>query len=189
MDTTVDKTDVLAAALEELRSGNPESAAARLAADYPHAPTSRTKRNWTQKRALKIFRRDGFIDRYSGQRLVYPGALRSISLLLPQSFPAHPNWKMSETHMAFWELFPTLDHLLPVARGGADDESNLVTTSMLRNQAKSSWTLEELGWDLLPAGRLSDWDGLLSATRELLTERPELLEDPYLGRWHAAANS
>ena len=40
----------------------------------------------------------------------------------------------------------TIDHVIPVARGGADDESNVVTTSMLRNSAKSNWLLDEVGW-------------------------------------------
>ncbi|MFF0818704.1 HNH endonuclease [Rhodococcus sp. NPDC003318] len=54
---------------------------------------------------------------------------------------------MSQTHFAYWELFPTIDHIVPVTRGGADDESNWVTTSMLRNSAKAHWTLDELGGD------------------------------------------
>ena len=68
---------------------------------------------------------------------------------------------MSETHMIYWELFPTVDHVVPIARGGGDDESNWVTTSMLHNSAKSNWKLEELGWQLLPAGDIEQWDGLL----------------------------
>jgi HNH endonuclease len=53
---------------------------------------------------------------------------------------------------AFWEVGATIDHVVPVTRGGADDESNWVTTSMARNSAKMNWTLEELGWTLHPPG-------------------------------------
>ena len=56
---------------------------------------------------------------------------------------------MSEGHMAYWELFPTIDHILPVARGGLDSEENLVCCSMLTNSIKSNWTLEQLQWQLL----------------------------------------
>lgn len=118
---------------------------------------------------------------------MYPGALRILSLLAPSAFPAHPNWKMSETHIAYWECFPTLDHLLPIARGGADTDKNLMTTSMLRNGAKSNWTLNELGWKLHPAGDVRDWDGLMRATAAVIVERPELLKDKYLRNWHDAA--
>lgn len=60
----------------------------------------------------ELFVRDGFIDRYRGTRLVYPPTLRLISEELPEQFPYHRNWKMSETHHAFWELTPTVDHIL-----------------------------------------------------------------------------
>ena len=93
---------------------------------------------------------------------------------MPQEFPAHPNWKMSASHVMYWELCATIDHLVPVSRGGADDKSNYVTTSVLRNSAKAHWTLEELGWTLHPPGLMGSWDGLMgwfldtrSGTREL----------------------
>lgn len=184
-----DKLNVLMEALADLARGEVESASARISAGYPFEPRERRKRSWTQRRALSVFLRDGFVDRYTSERLVYPGALRVLSLLVPRAFPAHPNWKMSETHMAYWELFPTLDHILPIGRGGADTDENLVTTSMLHNQAKSSWTLDELGWKLYPAGNATDWDGLLIATSSLIEARPELLNDKYLRGWHNAAMS
>lgn len=51
---------------------------------------------------------------------------------------------MSECHIVYWELFPTIDHIVPVARGGRNSEENWVSTSMLRNSAKFNGTLEEL---------------------------------------------
>ena len=55
---------------------------------------------------------------------MFPGALRLLIQLLPQQFPYPQNWKISSTHPAFWELFPTIDHIVPVARGGTDSEDN-----------------------------------------------------------------
>jgi hypothetical protein len=118
--------------------------------------------------------RDGFIDRYSGERLVFPGTLRLLSMRLEDVFPYHPNWKMSETHMAFWELSPTVDHVVPVARGGKDDESNWVTTSMLRNSAKANWTLEELGWQCREIERSPEWDGLLPWFVDYVGSHPDV---------------
>lgn len=82
---------------------------------------------------------DGFLDRYSGTKLVHPGVLRILSVLLPEEFPFHRNWLMTQSHVAFWELFPTIDHRVPVAHGGEDTESNWVSTSMLRNSVKAHW--------------------------------------------------
>jgi 5-methylcytosine-specific restriction endonuclease McrA len=182
-----DKVDILAEALADLVQDNAQAASERIKANYPFEARPSVKRSWTPSRALAIFRRDGFVDRYSGRRLVYPGTLKVLSLLIPTVFPEHPSWKMSETHFAYWELFPTMDHILPVARGGSDTEENLVTTSFLRNQAKSSWTLEELGWVIHPAGDIEKWDGLLGATCSLVASRPELLANKYLRTWHDAA--
>lgn len=47
---------------------------------------------------------------YQGTRPVYPGVLYLLSALLPEDFPSHRNGKMDRTHLAFWELFPTIDH-------------------------------------------------------------------------------
>jgi len=184
-----DKLNVLVEALADLSQGKVEAAGARISADYPFEPKVRSKRSWTRRRVLSISRRDGFINRYTGNKLVYPGALRVLSLLVPDAFPYQKHWKMSETHMAWWELTPTLDHILPVARGGPDNDENLVTTSMLHNQAKLNWTLDELGWKLHPAGNATDWDGLLETTSALIASRSELLNDKYLRQWHDAALS
>ncbi|ETT28834.1 hypothetical protein RR21198_5809 [Rhodococcus rhodochrous ATCC 21198] len=106
---------------------------------------------------------------------------------MPTEFPFDPHWAMSQSHIAFWELFPTLDHPVPVARGGADEESNWVSTSMLHNSAKANGTLDELGWTLVPPGDHTRWDGLTGWFVEHLRTHPEMLTDPYLARWFRAS--
>lgn len=73
--------------------------------------------------------------------------------------------------------------MVPLARGGADDESNRVTTSQLRSAAKAHWTLEELGWSLRPAGSLADWDGLTGWFRATLAASPELARNAAVRPW------
>jgi hypothetical protein len=182
------KTQIIKAVCNSLLTGDSAAAVATARSGYPFAPPQSTGRVYTESVCTAIFVRDGFIDRYSGSQLVFPGALRLLSLLLPSEFPFHPNWKMTETHMAYWELFPTVDHVVPVARGGADNDSNWVTTSMLRNSAKSNWTLEELGWQLVPPGEFRQWDGLLTWFISFLTQEPSHLANTYIRRWHRAAN-
>ena len=145
------------------------------------------RKSYGRNDALKIFARDGFIDRYSGKQLVFPGILLLFSKLYPAEFPYNRNWRMDSTHFAYWELSPTLDHVMPLARGGENVKSNLVTTSMLRNQAKANWTLEELGWELLPQGDLSAWDGLMNRFFELVETDESVLQDPKIRMWHSAA--
>jgi hypothetical protein len=182
-----DQAAILGRALQYLSTSGAAAAGDILRAEYPFVPVAPEGRRYTEFQSLQVFVRDGFVDRYSGQRLVFPGVFRLLSRLLPQEFPFHPNWKMAETHPAYWQLFPTIDHVLPVARGGADSEANWVTTSMLRNAGKANWTLEELGWSLQPPGSLPDWDGLMKLFLEFVDSDRSVLEDGYLRRWHSAA--
>ncbi len=185
MDT---KPQTISDVCDALLQGDRTRASEIARQQYPFSPLESVTRKYSQTQAIRLFVRDGFIDRYLGSRLVFPGTLRILSRVLPEDFPAHPNWKMSASHIMFWELFPTLDHIVPVARGGADDESNLVTTSMLRNSAKSNWTLDELGWHLLPPGDFAQWDGLLRWFLAFIQSDASHLSDGYTRAWHAAAS-
>jgi hypothetical protein len=137
---------------------------------------------------MRVFLRDGFIDRYTGDPLVFPPVLRVLSDAMPKEFPFHPNWKMDVTHPAYWEVGATVDHVVPRSRGGLAEDENLVTTSMASNSAKGSWTLEQLGWTLHPPGMLRDWDGLVSWFLEYSREHPDVLKKlPDIRHWHKAA--
>jgi len=118
---------------------------------------------------------------------VFPPALRLMSHFFPNEFPYHKNGKMTEGHIAYWELLPTIDHLYPVARGGSDTEDNWVSCSMTTNSIKANWTLEELGWKLLPSGDSRVWDGLLGWFVEQINRDQTLLKEPYFKRWQGAA--
>jgi 5-methylcytosine-specific restriction endonuclease McrA len=152
----------------------------------PFLPKARTLRQYRASDALRVFIRDGFIDRYSGQRLVFPGVLRLLSEILKEDFPFHPNWRTDLTHAAYWSLFPTVDHIGPVSKAGADNDQNWVTTSQLKNSAKGNWTLGELGWDTFPPGKFEEWDGLLGWFLDYVKAHPEHLRHPYLKAWYAA---
>jgi hypothetical protein len=162
--------------------------ARRIAAGYPHVRSELSRRSYSENELLGLFLRDGFVDRYSGNRLVFPGTLRLLSVLLPNELPFQEHWRMSDCHPMYWDLCPTLDHCVPLARGGSDDPSNWVTTSMRLNQAKANWTIEEVGWTLHPSGRLDAWDGLTRWFLEYVAQHPEHREHASLKRWHRAAD-
>ncbi len=170
-----DKAYIIHHRRARLANGDFESAVATAKAEYPFSSLSNTGRKYTPDQMMTIFIRDGFIDRYSGTRLVFPGTLRLLSRLLPTEFPFHTNWKMSECHIMYWELFPTVDHICPVARGGSDDESNWVTTSMLRNSAKSNWLLSELDWKLFPPAMSIAITASILGAQSIGAGRPQLL--------------
>jgi len=135
---------------------------------------------------MEVFLRDGFIDRYSGDRLVNPGALRVISELLPAEFPYHPHGRRDESHIAYWELMPTVDHVVPLAQGGPHEIENFATTSMLRNLAKRNASLEQLDWTLRPSGSLTQWDGMSRWFADFVKRTPDLREVKHIDDWFRA---
>jgi hypothetical protein len=188
IDRADDRADVIARVCDAL--GLDEAVRAREVAgrEYPFVPQANAgrRRSFTKAEYLRIFSRDNFIDRYSGTRLVFPGTLHLLSHVLPEEFPAHPNWKVAVSHIMYWELFPTIDHVVPVARGGPDDDTNWVTTSMLLNQQKSFSTLEELGWTKRPVTKGLDWDGRFEWFMRFVKAQPHLRENDKVDAWYQA---
>jgi len=183
----VEAAAVLRQLCDLLKSDDSSAAVELLRTHYPPPSSQTRRRSWPPTRAMRIFVRDGFTDRYTGSSLVFPGTLRAISLLLPKDFPYHPNWRQSETHFAFWELYPIIDHVAPLARGGSDDDENVVTTSMIRNAAKANWTLEELGWPTTLAPVATEWDGLLQWFMIAYEKFEVVRADPGTRAWHRIA--
>jgi hypothetical protein len=182
-----DRAATIAAIGEALALGSRAEARTLVRQRYPFEGRAAVRRKYTKLDALRVFHRDGFIDRYSGARLVFPGTLRLLSIEMPRDFPYHPNWKLEATHPAYWQLYPTLDHVVAVAHGGPDDESNWVTTSMLHDSAKAHWPLAELAWELHPPGDPRVWDGLTGWFLDRVRSRPRLLTRSPLREWARAA--
>ena len=184
---TCDPSEVLRRVCQSIEHDRLADAAAIISKDYPFTPFSNVGRRYSVLQCMRMFIRDGFIDRYSGTRLVFPGTLRLLSILLPAEFPFQSNWRTDMCHFAFWEIFPTIDHRVPVSRGGDDAEDNWVTTSMVRNAAKANFTVEELGWRMVPPGDLGTWDGLTSWCLRECERRTDFASSDYLRRWTEAA--
>lgn len=181
--------DALQQVSDLLSSGDSTSAAEILGSVFPPLPLSAPRASWSFARLTEVFIRDGFTDRYFGVPLVFPGALRAMSVLSPSLLPYHRNWKQTLTHPAYWSHYPTIDHVVPLARGGADDPSNVVTTSMLHNAAKSNWLLSELGWPIAEAPSAAGWDGLLTWFCREYERNEKLRQEPSLRKWYNAAKS
>ena len=97
-----EKSMVIAAVCHALQEGVADTASSLLKRDYPFASDPITKRQYGPLESSRVFMRDGFLDRYTGERLVFPPVLRVISIALPADFPYHPNWKTDVTHPAYW---------------------------------------------------------------------------------------
>jgi hypothetical protein len=186
-DWSAERVATVAEVCDALMRGDFKGASELVEQRYPLATRREARASISKLDSVQVFLKDGFVDRYTGDRLVFPPVLRVISEALPEQFPYQKNWKFGVCHTAYWELTPTVDHVVPVARGGAHDITNWVSTSMLRNQVKGHWTLEELGWELVSPGRLEEWDGLLSWFMEYAKHHPHTLQLEALRSWHRTA--
>lgn len=170
-----------------LLTNNKDAARKMIQDTYPHEVVEIEKRSYTMTQKMEQFLRDGFIDRYTGEKLLNPGILKVLSFYFPEDFPFHSHWKMTHTHNAYWELVPTIDHIYPIAKGGQDHKDNWVTTSMKNNSIKSNYTIDEIHWTLHPRGELDEWDGLTRMFIELVDEHKELLGDNYIKNWYVTS--
>ena len=182
----MENVEVICRITDFLLADRKEDAASILRNEYPHNYIAPVKRKLSALEKLRIFYRDGFIDRYSGKRLLFPNVLRMISIQLGDDLPFHKNWKMSECHIAYWELMPTYDHVFPVDRGGQDIPVNIVTTSQLNNSRKSNFLIDEIGFDLFPPGNIDKWDGKIGWYKKMIKKDHSILSDKYCFKWNNA---
>jgi hypothetical protein len=111
-----------------------------------------------------------------------------ISLSIHRRLTAHG--KSDEAHEAYWTHFASVEHLDPISIGGQETEANWITTSMARNQVRSRYSLEALGWSVRPREPKQDWDGGVRIFLNLMDRYPELSTGtwgPYLSRWRKIA--
>lgn len=180
----MEKIDTIIKATSLIADGDVGAAEQEINEGYPFVPVKKDGRNCTTKQMMEQFFRDGFIDRYSGKKLLNPGMLRVMSEKMPEAFPFQAHWKTAECHMAYWDYQPTVDHIFPIALGGKDEPSNWASTSMVNNSAKSNFTLEQLHWTLKPAGDIKEWDGLSSQFVKIAEQDKSLLHVKKIKDWY-----
>lgn len=120
----------------------------------------------------RVFGRDRYTCRYCGRRTIDLEVLKGLSQVIPEALPYEPSW--AEAHPIYWTHSASFEHVQPLARGGTNEDANLVTACYCCNDIKNDSTLDELGWTRRPRTE-TDWDGLsshLKDLRRLLPPRP-----------------
>ena len=126
-------------------------------------------------------------SRYSGALCYYPGWMFLQNRRDPVGYPYHPNWKTGECHPDFWDYFASGDHVLPRARGGTDDDDNIVIATARENMLeKGNRTNEEMGWTIQPIAEDDGWDGGLTEFLAAMDADPSLHTDDVLRDWYLA---
>ena len=86
------KCDVITLACEALSKGQLEESKEIIKVRYRFDMVETKKWNFSKTKLLQVFIRDGFIDRYSGEKLIPTGALSVLSELMPEGRLCLRNW-------------------------------------------------------------------------------------------------
>ena len=94
------KIQAIELSAEKILQGNITEAQTVMDTEYPFQKITAQGRKYTDKEKMEQFVRDGFIDRYSGQKLVNPGLLKVLSHYMPETVPYHAigKWNLVTTH-------------------------------------------------------------------------------------------
>jgi len=107
-----------------------------------------------------LHKRDGFNCRFCGIPVIRKEVRQAIKALYPNVL----QWGKTNTeqHAAFQAMWVQYDHVIPHARGGATDISNMVITCAPCNYGRMNYLLEEVGvvYPNLEQNVYSTWDGL-----------------------------
>ena len=106
-----------------------------------------------------IFARDRYTCRYCEARTVLIPVMYAISALYGSIFKAHRHWRRDETDIAYWTYATSIEHIVPVKRGGTNHAENLLTACWRCNEEKGTQTLLQLDWQIRPISERA-WDGL-----------------------------
>ncbi len=79
----MDKAEIMRRTCDALACGDECKEKETARREYPFEGRPSVGWKYTQYEMTRVFVRDGFTDRYTGQRLVFPGALRMLSRVLP----------------------------------------------------------------------------------------------------------
>jgi len=115
-EIVMEKIEAVEKAGKYLLSGEQETAKMLINEQYPFKHMEATGRAYTDKQKMQQFKKDGFIDRYSGQKLVNPGFLKVLSYYMPEENWATTsmlhnsiknNWTLEQLN---WKLYDAGDY-------------------------------------------------------------------------------
>lgn len=175
-DTSHGFPDALREVVNALIRQDRRTADERMATIAHQPPPVIARRTPSVRKLAGIYDRDRYQCRYCGAKTVLIPVMRLIAAAYPLEFPYHRHGKAGVTHPAFDFSSASLDHVIPVTRGGdALDDDNIVTACWVCNRVKGSFPLDVLRWTLrAPAD--DTWRGLADLYPRLWDAlgRPEL---------------
>ncbi len=128
-----------------------------------------------KKLQLKILNRDNWTCRYCDDSVFFSPTLKLLNELSPNHGYYHPNGKTDKMLSLFQWRWASVDHIVPVTKGGTNEEANLVTACWRCNlnlNDKSTDKGKPQPNQLNKSAIEVNWDGL-SSLYPLLRKQPD----------------
>lgn len=129
-----------------------------------------------QKLQLKIWVRDNWTCRYCGEPVFFLPTLNLLDKLSPNHGYNHPHSKTGSVLSLFQWRWASVDHVVPVTKGGTNDEENLVTACWRCNL---NWNNKSVAQGKPQPNKLNEnaikvsWDGLSSLYPKLCKKKDD----------------
>ena len=140
------------------------------------------RKNISKAQQLAVWERDAWHCRYCLSPVFFSPTLKLLEGLSPGHSYYHPNGKDGAMLSLFQWGFASVDHIVPVTHGGANDPSNLVAACWRCNLSKGDAPPETVpAPQVIPAELVAlRWDGLSSVYTRIASQQDEwcrLLDD------------
>ena len=132
------------AAVQAVISGGAEAGREKLRPISSQVTLAPDRKPVSDELRVQAFRRDSFTCCYCLSRVIPEPILRLLGRIRPVEFPHDPNWKAGRMHRAVPLRCAEVDRLVPVARGGSNEITNLRTACAPCNTRKADFLLEEI---------------------------------------------
>lgn len=181
------RANVLVHACLALEAGSVDAAKKIIETDFPFSRYIKDEKQLPEAEQMKIFMRDGFVDRFTGKRVFMPAVLVVLGKTMPDVFPyKDTHWDRDQTHQAHEMFTAAVKKIIPSA--SAKYERNLVTVSYLTKLSRGNATIEDLGQRLLTLEEIENlrWDGMTDWFVRYVDEHRDLLANTMINKWYTA---
>lgn len=129
-----------------------------------HEKKEPNKPSVSEKDKFIVFRKNKYQCSYTGIKLITHPIIELLSYILPNEFPYNnpPNGSDKDeknTHLLVWALWPSVDHIIPVSKGGLNMLDNYTIANSKVNMFKAKFHHEEIGLEM-KKHQDSEWNGL-----------------------------
>ena len=134
------------------------------------------RKNISKEIQLIVWRRDHWTCRYCNEPVFFNPTFKLFDKISPNHGYYHPHGKSDARHQFIEKRMATVDHIIPLSRGGSDTIDNYVTACWECNLKYREKTFDEGKPKPLPINKKAaklNWDGFSSLYLKLNKNKDE----------------